>query len=160
MSGPEFVIGKAFKPRSEYNDQATARAFWRLSDAASHQYPDGTDATGQPVLPKLPAEDAEDYAWRRTMAVSPRHVRSIINLFNSIVCRTPATRPTPPEGSAAEQLYADADGSGCPLPELMRKTLRTAQVEGLCYLMADTTSPEAEQAGHAAYVVQQQHVLP
>lgn len=145
MAGPVFEVGKAFKPRKEYNAQALARAFWRLSDAASHQYPDGMDALGQAVVPKLPAEDPEDYAWRRTMAVSPRHVRSIINLFNSIVCRTPATRETPKEGTPAAQLYTDADGSGCPLPELMRKTLRTAQVEGLCYLMADTNNTEGSQ---------------
>jgi hypothetical protein len=144
---PDIEVGKEL-PRNkgegcDYNVQAAARAFWRLSDQASHTYARGLDATGNPIIRRLPAEEPDDYEWRQSMAVSPRHVSSIISLFNSIVCREEAERAEGPEGSAFTALSEDADGMGTPLPRLMAQQLRLSQVEGVAYLLADTTASES-----------------
>ncbi len=155
---PAIEIGKEL-PRNtgegqDYNIQANARAFWRLSDQASHTYAHGLDAIGNPVLRRLPAEEPDDFEWRQSMAVSPRHVSSIVSLFNSIVMREEAERADGPEGSAFAELHLNADGMGTPLALLMGMQLRMAQVEGVSYVLADTTASEsyssiAEQMGAA-----------
>lgn len=145
-----FEIGKPLPRHPKYDTQSRARDFWRRSDDASHTYTDGLDAKSKPILPQLPSETAEDYEWRRTMAVSPRYVSSIISLFNSIVTRTDATRPKPTDGSQAAELEKNADGMGTSLPQVIADELRRGQVEGVGYLLADTDAVGPQAIGQKA----------
>lgn len=151
-----FTVGKPLKQHPKYAAEKRARDFWRRSDRASHTFSKGVDANGNPILAKLPAEDGDDYTWRKNLAVSPRFVSSIISLYNSLATRIEASRPkAETDGGAYNVLLEDADGMGKPLRTLMQEALRKAQIESVCYLLADTNADgayetEAEAIGAGA----------
>lgn len=147
-----FEIGKPLPRHELYDEQARARAFWRWSDRARHNYAAGVDASGRQILQQHERETENRHLRRRNQAIVRPSTRSIINRYNDHVCRIEATRPE--AVGAYGIVFTDATGSGTPLPTLMRRALRRAQVQGCAYLLADSsasgvfpTAAAAEAAG-------------
>ncbi len=134
----ELQVGKKLPRSDNFDRQAQARDFWRRSDVVRWDYAIGTDAGGKRILPKHEREKDDRYGRRLAQAIGRKYAGPIIDRFNDHVCRISASRPEAAAGSPYEQLLADADGAGTPLPTLMRRRLRAAQVEGCSYLLADS----------------------
>ncbi len=130
-----FTIGKPLPRHDAYAKQATARSFWRRAYWATHEFPSGVDAGGQPILPAHPRETDDRYTRRLSMSMARKYARAIVDRYNDHANRVPAKRPDV-AGPYAD-LLLDATGSGMPLPVLMRRAMRWAQIERACYLLAD-----------------------
>lgn len=152
---PDLFVGKPLPCHSAYSAQAQARGFWRHSDRARWNYATGIDASGAPILSpheREPQGTKSRFERRQRQAIVRPYTRSIIDRFTDHVCRHEATRPEP--SGTYGKLVEDATGNGTTLPKLMRRALRRAQVEGVSYLLADssseglfTTAAEAAAAG-------------
>lgn len=148
---PDLAVGKPLPKHPSFDAQATARAFWRWSDRARWNYATGTDAAGRAILAaheREPQGLGGRYERRRAQAIVRPYTRSIIDRYNDHVCREEAVRP----GAAGEYglLMADATGTGTGMPALMRRALRRAQVDGVAYLLADSSSAGAFASAAAA----------
>ncbi len=149
---PEFITGRLLPIHKSYRAQRTARDFWQRSDRAKYDYPAGQDAAGRLILPKHEREMADRYERRKNQAIVRRYARPIIDRYNDFVTREPAKRPDAVPGSPYALIRADADGNGCPLEVMMKRVLRTAQVDGVGYMLCDASvsgvfeSAAAEQA--------------
>jgi hypothetical protein len=125
---------------STYEDDKLARAFWRLSFHCGRKYVDGLDAMGRPVLPQHERE-REGYTRRKQLTKPQNHAGPIIRRYNDHAFRRPAQRATKDVDALYTLLMADADGRGTPLPVLMKRATRQAQVEREAYLLPDSTKP-------------------
>lgn len=132
--------GKPLPVHPRYEDEAKARAFWRLSFHTGRKYVDGIDATGLPVIPAHERE-REGYARRKQLTKPRNHAGPIIRRYNDHVFRRPAQRDTDTKDEVYRLLLTDADGKGTTLPEFMKRTLLKAQIEREAYIMPDTTAP-------------------
>lgn len=142
MGRVELIQGKPLPIHKDYARQATARRFWRRSDAASWDYV-GTagapayDASGTcAILQRHERETADRYARRISQAIGRSYQRQILDRYNDHVFRIPAQRPI--GGTEYKQLLDDADGSGSTLNAVIKRALRKAQAEGPCFLLADS----------------------
>jgi hypothetical protein len=129
--------------------ESQSRAFWRHSAKAAYDYAGGADASGEPILPTHPAETDTKYKARKSAAIVRPFVRSILGRFNDFVTRHDVTRPESTSAPYAT-LLKDATGQGVTLDRLLKRALRTAQVERCCYLLCDSSSPEQFQSAAAA----------
>lgn len=145
----ELIVGKELPRHPEYDRQANARRFWRRSDKAAWDYA-GTagsaahDATGtNAIVPQHERETDDRYKRRLSQSIARPYMRQILDRYNDHVYRVPAARP-PAKGEYGV-LMKDANGSGTPLPALMKKATRRAQAQGACYLLADSNQAEVYQ---------------
>ena len=152
-----FEIGKPLPRHELYDEQARARAFWRWSDRARHNYATGADASGNAILGKHEREPEDRYRRRLRQAIVRPSTRSIVNRYNDHVCRVEADRPDPT--GAYGELVKDATGMGTPLPTLLRRTLRRAQVQGCAYLLADSSAAGVFSTAAAAQAAGKRPIL-
>lgn len=135
---PPFVVGKPLDYLPLFKEQSAARDFWRRSDKARWDYAAGSDSRSYAILPKHEREPQDRYDRRLRQALVRRYARPIIDRYNDFVTRE---EPKRPEGTAPyKQLLEDADGAGTDLDCLLKKALRSAQVEGSRYLLADANT--------------------
>ena len=134
----EFIPGKAIQLSDVFLAQCRARDFWRRSDRGRWDYADGFDARANPVLPRHPREPGDRHTIRKSMSTPRRYPRQIIDRYNDHVFRQPIKRQQADDATPYGQFLTDADGCGTPLPTMMRRATRLAQVEGQAYLLADT----------------------
>ncbi len=153
----EIKAGHKLPRHSSFDDDATARAFWRLTFDTGRKYLYGKDAHGMPVLPKHERESSESYDRRRSLTKPRNHSGPLIRRYNNHVFRNEAERSEAPEGSLYALIMDDADGHGTPLQSFMAKALLNAQINRECYIMPDSTKDESDdeatqaQANEAGY---------
>ena len=143
-----------------YRTQATARAFWRISDqlllADGTRYVDGRTAQGGDIIPQHDRELEIDHQLRKDLTLVEGYVRQIADHYCSHVLRRPPT-VVDVEHVSYEALVSDADGWGTGLEALLGKVLRQAFVEQASYLMPDSTLDRAPEsaAEDGRYVLRQ-----
>jgi len=93
------------------------------------------------IIHKMECEEKEDWNIRTSQTPTRHYVATVINKYNSAVFRN---EPTRDEGSIVDTLYADADGFGSPLNTLMRNALKASQIDGVSYLLADSTASDTQ----------------
>lgn len=140
------IPDKPLPKHPSYEDDKLARAFWRLSFHTGRKYVDGVDACGRPVLPQHERE-REGYQRRKQLTKPQNHAGPIIRRYNDHAFRRPAIRATQNVDPLYATLVVDADGRGTPLPVLMKRVTRQAQVEREAYLLPDSTKPADAEPG-------------
>lgn len=133
----DLIPGKPVPLHPKYRDQVRERAFWRHSRDARHDYARGIDSGGNPIIPQHERELDSRYRRRLAQAIVRPFTRAILTRYNDFACREAPSRPD----AAGEygRLTEDATGTGVPLAKLMRQALATAQVDGVAYLLADSS---------------------
>lgn len=148
-------LNKALPLHPAYASESIARRFWRVAFKPARKFSHSQDVTGREVLWPHPREAPDSYARRKQSAKGPNFVGPIINQYNDFAFRK---KPERDSGGSPEyqRLIDDADGYGTSMDRFMRKALRKAQVEQVCYLMPVNpanddieivTVADAEQAG-------------
>lgn len=115
--------------------------FNRSYDANGPEYTLGTCPNGN-IIPKFECEEYDDYQTRRKLCPTRSYVSSVINKYNASIFRNEPARAT--SSSTYDLLYKDADGYGNSLNKVMREALKKAQIDGSCYLLADSTATDTE----------------
>lgn len=132
---PDLAVGKPLPKHACYAAQATARDFWRRSNRSRWDYSAGHDAGGREILPQHERELPDRFKRRSAQAIPRKYVGPILDRYNDHVCRGKVVRQG--TGAVYDKIKADADGAGTSLDQFMRRALRSAQTEGLTYLLAD-----------------------
>jgi len=140
-----------------YAAASTARAFWRHSHKAAHNYAGGVDAAGQSILPPHPNETESRFTQRKTAAIARPYCRSILSRFNDFVTRHDVVRAKAAGPYAA--FIDDATGNGVSLDRLLKRALRRAQIEAASYLLCDALRPEQFPTAAAAQAAGQRGVV-
>ncbi|MGL4232313.1 MAG: hypothetical protein ACRCWJ_13180, partial [Casimicrobium sp.] len=136
----QFTVGKKIESHPKYAEQQACRDFWNWSDVTPRNYAQGVDSLGSVILPQHEREPSNRYDRRIKQAIVRRYVRPIINRYNDFVTRE---KPTRPQGSTTYQkLLADVNGKGLTLDQLVKISLRSAQVSGVSYWLADASTDE------------------
>lgn len=127
---------------SNYETQKDERSFLKLSyEANGAEYTMGSCPDGY-IIPKFNCEEFEDWNTRRKLTPTRSYVSSVINKYNASIFRNEPIRAT--ESATFDLLYKDADGYGNSLNKVMRDALKVSQIEGACYLLADSTATDTE----------------
>jgi hypothetical protein len=134
------VVGKKLPFEEEYKEELDEIEFYNLSYKANgNEYTLGSSPEGY-ILPKFECEERVDWNNRRKLCPTRSYVSSIINKYNSSVFRNEPSRLT--DNPTYQVIYEDADGYGQSLNQLMKTALKTAQIEGCAYLLADSTATD------------------
>jgi len=124
-----------------YEAKVKAAEYLRLSyKPTGISYTQG-DAPDGKIIHKMECEEKEDWRIRTSQTPTRHYVATVINKYNSAVFRN---EPTREESGIVETLYSDADGFGSPLNTLMRNALKSAQIDGASYLLADSTASDTQ----------------
>jgi hypothetical protein len=137
---PQFLAGKKIEYHTSYAEQQACRAFWNWSDVTPRNYAAGVDSMASAILPQHEREPSNRYDRRLKQAIVRRYVRPIINRYNDFVTRE---KPTRPQGSTTyQELLADVNGKGLSFDQLVKLSLRSAQINGVSYWLADASTDE------------------
>jgi hypothetical protein len=139
------VVGSPVQLHKLYTTEGISRKFWRVSFKPSKRFASSSDAMGRPILWQHPREEPDSYSRRKQAAKGPNFVGPIVRQYNDFAFRKEAMRDGGDTAPEYKALLEDADGHGCPLPHFMRKALRKAQVDGLCYIMPINPVPDGLQ---------------
>jgi len=137
-------VGERLAKHLDYDAQQMKRNFYRLTAACGTEYIHGRDAIGGLVVWQYPCEESKNYKARKQRTKPRNHAGSIIRKYNDFVFRGEITRPE--KDSLLQILEADADLRGTSLNDFMRSATWQAQIDGVCYILPDTTAPSQLQA--------------
>ena len=126
----------------DYVEEMDAVKFYECSyKATGTSYTMGEAPDGS-IIHRYDCEENKDYKLRCKQTPTRSYVSSIINKYNSSVFRNEPSRLT--SNSTYELLLSDADGYGNSLNVILTKALLKAQIQGSCYLLADSTATDTE----------------
>lgn len=126
----------------DYESEKAEAEFLELSyEANGSEYTRGTCPEGKIVV-KLPCEEYTDYESRVQLTPTRSYVSSIISKYNASIFRNEPSRST--ENATYDLLYKDADGYGNSLNKVMKEALKKSQIDGSCYLLADSSASDTE----------------
>jgi len=136
------LVSRPIPQDSNYQSDMKDISFFNISyDSCGKTYTEG-DAPDGPIIYKFECEESDDYKTRKKQTPTRSYVSSILNKYSASVFRNEPARQF--NTDIDNLLYSDADGSGTSLNKFMRKALLTAQIEGVSYLMADSTDSNGE----------------
>lgn len=132
----EIKIGKTLPVHAEYDALTIQRDFWRRTYDTPIDYLYGSDALGNPIIPRHACEKAEDYNQRLRITKPKTIASDIIAQYHSFLYQEEPERQGIPD-----ELLLDADLYGTGWNELIKEAVLNAQVAGAHILIPDTTSP-------------------
>lgn len=136
------VLGKKLAFDHDYVEEMDTIHFLRISyEAKGIDYTLG-EAPDGPIIHKNECEKRAAYKERCKRTPTRSYVSSIINKYNSAIFRNEPTRQI--DSETYKLIYEDADGYGTSLNKLMKNALLDAQIEGCCFLLADSTANDTE----------------
>jgi hypothetical protein len=139
----QIAINKKLPFSSTYTSDIENAQFCRNSyEANGQEYIDSYAPGSEPLIVQNECESKEDYNRRKKQTPSRSYVSSVINKYTSSIFRNEPSRLG--DDPSYLKLLDDADSYGANLNDVMKTALKYSQIDGVSYLIPDSTEPTGE----------------